>query len=316
MVQRGKCVINCAGPYTLHGEPVVRACIEHSVQYCDINGEPWWMKEMIEKYHQRAKEKKVAIVFACGFDSIPSDVGSFVLAQHIKETTGEDVRRIEAVFRMAGGFSGGSLQTGLIAEQHKDVAADVFSLGGRNRLRSSATGSSQIRDEDKDVTEAGYNTVLQTHTAPFMMATINTRVVRRTTELIDSVRSSYPSLPFADPSFSYNEFLGADTREKAVKLTRPPLPPGTYLSLSLSLSLFICIFSLIRFVDVCVEMIKKMIEDGMLPKPGEGPSREQLSKGKFSTELVAESSVSRRIFVLKVIFSFILLIFDCFRSIY
>ena len=91
MVQRGKCVINCAGPYTLHGEPVVRACIEHSVQYCDINGEPWWMKEMIEKYHQRAKEKKVAIVFACGFDSIPSDVGSFVLAQHIKETTGEDV---------------------------------------------------------------------------------------------------------------------------------------------------------------------------------------------------------------------------------
>ncbi|KAF5285427.1 hypothetical protein FQA39_LY16681 [Lamprigera yunnana] len=75
MTARAKLIINCCGPYRFYGEQVVKACIETSTHQVDVCGEPQYMEEIQLNYHKEAQEKGVYIVSACGFDSIPGDIG-------------------------------------------------------------------------------------------------------------------------------------------------------------------------------------------------------------------------------------------------
>ncbi|KAG8501625.1 hypothetical protein CXB51_004082 [Gossypium anomalum] len=70
-----KLLLNCVGPYRIHGEPVVAACASSGCDYLDITGEPEFMEEMEVKYHEKAMETGSLIVSACGFDSIPAEMG-------------------------------------------------------------------------------------------------------------------------------------------------------------------------------------------------------------------------------------------------
>ena len=76
MASMGKIVLNCVGPYRFSGEAVVKACLAKQTHHIDVSGEPQFLETMQLKYHNEAKEKGVYVVGACGFDSIPSDVGS------------------------------------------------------------------------------------------------------------------------------------------------------------------------------------------------------------------------------------------------
>ncbi|EDO47318.1 predicted protein [Nematostella vectensis] len=75
MCSRTKIVLNCVGPYRFYGEPVVKAAVENGCHHLDVSGEPEFLETMQLKYHDLAKQKGVHVIGACGFDSIPADMG-------------------------------------------------------------------------------------------------------------------------------------------------------------------------------------------------------------------------------------------------
>ena len=88
MVERTKAVITTVGPYQLYGNDLVAACVEAGTDYLDLCGEPVWMRHMIDAHEAKAKETGARIVFSCGFDSIPFELGVFYLAQEAKAKFG------------------------------------------------------------------------------------------------------------------------------------------------------------------------------------------------------------------------------------
>ncbi|KAF2886884.1 hypothetical protein ILUMI_19287, partial [Ignelater luminosus] len=86
MTAQARVIINCCGPYELYGEVVVKACIENGTHHVDVSGEPQFIEEMRQKYHEEAEEKGIYIVSACGFDSVPSDLGTLFVEKHFEGT--------------------------------------------------------------------------------------------------------------------------------------------------------------------------------------------------------------------------------------
>ena len=79
-------VASTVGPYALYGEPLVRACVEAGTDYCDLTGEPQWIRRMLQKYEAAARKSGARIVHCCGFDSIPSDLGVHFLQREARAT--------------------------------------------------------------------------------------------------------------------------------------------------------------------------------------------------------------------------------------
>ncbi|CAG0884225.1 unnamed protein product [Cyprideis torosa] len=81
MTQQARLVINCVGPYVLYGEQVVKSCIKNKASHVDISGEPLYLDGMQVKYNKKAEEAGVYVIGACGFDSIPTDMGIVFLSR-------------------------------------------------------------------------------------------------------------------------------------------------------------------------------------------------------------------------------------------
>jgi short subunit dehydrogenase-like uncharacterized protein len=97
-----------AGPYQLYGSAVVEACAAAGTDYVDLCGEPNWMHEMIAAHSDTARSSGARIVFSCGFDSIPFDLGVFYLQQVAREKHGKPCTTVKGRVRsMKGTFSGG-----------------------------------------------------------------------------------------------------------------------------------------------------------------------------------------------------------------
>ncbi|CAK1541230.1 unnamed protein product [Leptosia nina] len=86
MCSQAKVVVNCCGPYRHYGEPVVRAAVESKTHYVDVSGEPQFIETMQLKYNDQARDAGVYIISACGFDSIPTDLGVIFLEQNFGGT--------------------------------------------------------------------------------------------------------------------------------------------------------------------------------------------------------------------------------------
>ena len=109
MVQQAKCILTTAGPYQLYGSNLVKACAENGTDYVDLCGEPAWMHQMIQEHDQKAKDSGARIVFSCGFDSIPFDLGVYFLQEKVKSKVGNTSTAIRGRVRtMNGEFSGGT----------------------------------------------------------------------------------------------------------------------------------------------------------------------------------------------------------------
>ena len=78
---QARVVITTVGPYQLYGEPLLKACVEAGTDYADLCGEPAWMRQMVDRYHAAAQASGARISFSSGFDSIPFDLGVFMLQQ-------------------------------------------------------------------------------------------------------------------------------------------------------------------------------------------------------------------------------------------
>lgn len=177
MVARAAVVITTVGPYQLYGEPLLAACVETGTGYVDLCGEPNWMHDMIAKYDAAAKASGARIVFSCGFDSIPFDLGVWAAQQAAIARFGGPAPRVKGRVRaMKGTFSGGTFASGkataMAAAKNPSVLKvmiDPFAL------TPGFTGPGQPKGMLPEYDEAVGGWV-----APFMMAVINTKNVHRT----------------------------------------------------------------------------------------------------------------------------------------
>lgn len=181
MAARTKVVLTTVGPYQLYGSDLVAACAAAGTDYVDLCGEPTWMRAMIDAHEETAKASGARIVFSCGFDSIPFDLGVFYLQELAKEQLVGPVLRVKGrVRRMKGTFSGGtaaSLKATMAAAAEDPKVLDLL----RNPF--ALTPGFQGPDQPRG-TKPGYDEALGSWEAPFIMAAINTRNVHRSNLLL------------------------------------------------------------------------------------------------------------------------------------
>jgi short subunit dehydrogenase-like uncharacterized protein len=177
MTARAQVVITTVGPYQLYGEPLLAACVETGTGYVDLCGEPNFMHEMIGKYHDAARASGARIVFSCGFDSIPFDLGVWTVEQEAIRRFGRPAPRVKGRVRaMKGTFSGGTFASGKATAMAAAKDPAVFkALIDPFALTPGFEGPSQPKGVLPEYDEAVGGWV-----APFMMAVINTKNVHRT----------------------------------------------------------------------------------------------------------------------------------------
>ena len=181
MCDQGRAVITTVGPYQLYGEPLLKAAASSGCDYVDLCGEPAWMRDMIELYDSAAKQSGARIVLSCGFDSIPFDMGVYFLQNHARSTYGGPCTHIRGRVRaMQGTFSGGTaasfMETMKRAGQQPEILdwlKDPFTLVPDFTGPKQPHGAKPIFEED-----------LNSWSAPFIMASINTKNIHRSNALM------------------------------------------------------------------------------------------------------------------------------------
>jgi len=181
MVDRTAVLLTTVGPYQLYGSDLVAACAEAGTDYVDLCGEPAWMHEMIAAHGEAAARSGARIVFSCGFDSIPFDLGVYFLQQAAQQQFGHALPRVRGRVRaMKGTFSGGTLASfkatmAAAAERPElvKVLMDPFSLTQEFTGPEQPPGTKPVHEEDLD-----------SWSAPFVMATINTKNIHRSNYLL------------------------------------------------------------------------------------------------------------------------------------
>ncbi|PJG54477.1 saccharopine dehydrogenase [Bradyrhizobium forestalis] len=181
MVAQTKSVITTVGPYQFYGEDLLAACVAAGTDYFDLCGEPVWMRQMIDKYEAAAKASGARIVFSCGYDSVPFELGTFFVQEEAKRVFGAPTARVKGRVRdMRGTLSGG---TAASAKATFDAVAKDLSLvailNDHFALTPGFTGPKQPKGN-----RAVFEEDLQSWAAPFMMALINTRNVHRSNMLL------------------------------------------------------------------------------------------------------------------------------------
>ena len=181
MVAQTKSVISTVGPYQLYGNDMIAACVEAGTDYLDLCGEPVWMRQMIDRHEAAAKASGARIVFSCGFDSVPFELGTFFVQEEAKRAFGAMAPRVKGRVRdMRGTLSGG---TAASAKATFDAVAKDLSLvailNNPFALTPGFEGAKQPRGS-----KPAYEDDLQSWAAPFMMALINTRNVHRSNMLM------------------------------------------------------------------------------------------------------------------------------------
>mgnify|MGYP001826416918 FL=1 len=202
MAERTKVVLTAVGPYQLYGSELVAACVSTGTDYVDLCGEPNWMREMIDQHSDAARESGARIVFSCGFDSIPFDLGVFFLQQIAREKFGAPVSQVKGRVRaMQGHASGGTVAsmkaTMMAAAKDPSVGAllkDPYCLAPGAEKAPQPNSFKPTYDED-----------LGSWAAPFIMATINMPNVHRSNALLDNAYGA---------DFSYSEMLLTGPGEK------------------------------------------------------------------------------------------------------
>lgn len=255
LAARTRVVLTTVGPYALYGSKLVAACVTAGTHYCDLAGEVQWIRRMLDKHHEHAGETGARIVHCCGFDSIPMDIGVYFLQQEAQRRHGSYCDDI-AMFVKAtkGSASGGTLASmmNVVREARADrniakILADPYALNPEGE-REGPDG----RDQQKVL----YDEDAGCWTAPFIMAGINTRVVRRSNAL-----AGYPY----GRQFRYREAVMTGTggsgwlKGNLVALGLGALATGVYF-----------------------DPTRALLQKFVLPKPGDGPDERAREAGYFS----------------------------------
>ncbi len=259
LVSQTRVVLNTAGPFALYGNNIVDACVRFQTDYVDITGETPWVKNLISRYHEQAAANGTRIIPFCGFDSIPSDLGTYLVAQHFQQTFGIPCPQVKAYFQAYGGFNGGTLASGfnLYDSGQIEQVGDPFLLNPSSDRPFTETEIERNRDPQFPF----YDTDEKTWVAPFFMGPINTRVVRRSWALFKQWGESERT------TLTYQEYLKFDS------------PLGWLQSTAVTATMGIAI-SLMQ-----PEPIREFLRS-FLPQPGSGPSEQIMNNGWFRCELL------------------------------
>ena len=206
LMEQTRLVLTTVGPYQLYGNELVAACASAGVDYVDLCGEPAWMRQMIDAHEAAARASGARIVFSCGFDSIPFDLGVFMLQREMQARFGQPAQRVRGrVRKMKGTFSGGtaaSLKATMAAAAAQpgvlELLRNPFSLTPGFEGPRQPSGSKPMVDE-----------VLDLWVAPFVMAAINTRNVHRSNFLLGHAYGA---------DFVYDEMMVTGAGEKGEAL--------------------------------------------------------------------------------------------------
>ena len=258
MAARTRVVCSTVGPYALHGSKLVAACVHHGTHYCDLTGEVQWMRRMIDAHHHRARETGARIVHSCGFDSIPSDLGVLYVQQEMQRRHGTAATGVKFRAReMRGGFSGGTVASmlNMLDEADEDplvreVIDDPYGLNPEGERRGLDAPERALPSYDED---------FEAWVTPFVMATINTKVVRRSNALMEFAYGR---------DFRYDEGM-----------VMPFGPWGFPLAAGISAG------SAAVGAAASLPVLRRTLAP-MLPKAGQGPSRQSREAGYWVVELL------------------------------
>ncbi|MDK3256876.1 saccharopine dehydrogenase family protein [Blastococcus capsensis] len=254
------------GPYARYGLPVVEACARAGTHYADLTGEVLFVRDAIDRCDAVARETGARIVHACGYDSIPSDLSTMLLARRAREDGAGGLRDVQLVATARGGFSGGTIDS--MRAQLEAVQRDP-SL--RRRL-TDPYALSPDRDAEPDTRQPRdavppARTPDGRWTAPFVMAGFNTRIVRRSNALQDWAYGR---------SLRYGEVMGTG---------RGPVGAATAAAVTAGLA---GTLAAMGFAPT------RALLDRVLPAPGTGPGEAAREKGWFRMVVDAETEDGRR----------------------
>jgi short subunit dehydrogenase-like uncharacterized protein len=245
MVAQTRSVITTVGPYMLYGNELLAACVAAGVDYFDLCGEPIWMRQKIEQHEAAAKQSGSRIVFSCGYDSLPFELGVFCAQEEAKKAFGAPAARVKGrVRKMSGTLSGGTAASmrAIVEATMKDLSL-VSMLRDPFVLTPGFDGPKQpLGNRPK------FDDELQTWTAPFVMANINTRNVHRSNWLL--------GFPYGK-DFVYDEMVMTGPGEQGEEIAKKVMAANNKFS------------------------------GNDVPKPGEGPSKEEREKGHYDLLFVA-----------------------------
>jgi short subunit dehydrogenase-like uncharacterized protein len=250
-------VATTAGPFGLYGTKLVDACVRNRTHYCDITGETPWIRQQIDRHHAQAAADGTRIVPGCGFDSIPSDFGAWLTWRHVRDELQSECASVAAYFRVGGGINGGTVASYLhmLETNQIAVARDPFLLDPDPK-----THTPEERARNADPSGVRYDAELKKWVGPFLMGSINTRVVRRTQALLGT-------------QFDYQEY----SKFGSSRTARTAMIGGKV------------------FESIAASGIGRRIIKPLLPKPGEGPSEKVMNGGFFECEFVATAKSGRRV---------------------
>ena len=275
MAARTQVVVTTVGPYTRYGLPLVAACAAAGTDYADLTGETLFIRESIDLYHKQALDTGARIVHSCGFDSVPSDLTVFALYRRAQEDAAGQLTDTNYVIRsFAGGVSGGTVATMIeIMRAASDdpearrVMNDPYTLTPDHGAEPHLGGQADLRwRRGGEIAPelAGY------WVGPFVMAQINTRIVRRSNALLD---------------YSYGRRLEyAEQMSMGRSIVAPVTAAMAAVGNGASMALGSRFFN--RLPTSLVERI--------VPKPGTGPSERARVDGHYTVETYTTTTTGAR----------------------
>ncbi len=255
---RTKVVISTVGPYAKYGAELVGAAVRNRTHYCDLTGETPFIRAMIDAHHEAARKSGARIVHCCGYDSIPSDLGTLMVQEAMNTQHRHYASQVKlCVGKTKGGLSGGTLASLLnVVDEAKHDPSLRKILGNPYALNPAGIGG----PDGSDQIGIRFDADLDQWTGPFLMAAINTRVVRRSHALM--------GLPWGK-SFRYSEVMGTG-----------PGPLGFARAAAMTGGIG-------AFMGLMALPVSRPLIEARLPSPGEGPSKAQRDNGYFETHLLA-----------------------------
>ena len=262
MTEQTQVIISTVGPYLKYGEPLIKSCVDNGTDYVDLTGEAIFIKDMMDKYQEAAKQSGARIVNSCGFDSIPSDLGVYFTQKQAEAKFDSACDVIHMRVKAAkGGLSGGTIAS----------MATIFEEVGQDKSRRKQVANPYLLNDDKDapnvrqsnVSKPEYDSEHKRWLAPFVMASINTRIVHRSNQLLGYEYGR---------EFKYDEAMWMKDGIKG-KLT------------SYALSAGLLGFATAMMITPSRELLSKHV----LPKSGSGPSKEEQENGYFDIRLFGQT---------------------------
>lgn len=263
MTKQTLVIISTVGPYLKYGEPLIKSCVNNGTDYVDLTGEAIFIKDMMDKYQAKAQQTGARIVNSCGFDSIPSDLGVYFTQQQAETKFNQQCDVIHMRVKAAkGGLSGGTIAS----------MATIFEEVGKDKARRKQVANPYLLNDDTDapnvrqdnVSKPEYDSEHERWLAPFVMASINTRIVHRSNQLLGYEYGR---------EFKYDEAMWMKDGVKG------------------QLSSYAMSAGLLGFATaMMIKPSRELLSKHVLPKSGSGPSKSEQENGYFDIRFFGETS--------------------------